>query len=147
MMAAKRAFHNQKTNFSICAAFLLPCVMYCFVPLLQHHQENVYHLCTLVLAPMCMVYPGWLLCFIVNCQMKAKLQSWTIFVKRKVKYACSIGYTTAFGMGVQIDYVDLVMHWCPCKSSLAYWQAIARCGRDARNIHAGLYFSPILWTN
>jgi superfamily II DNA helicase RecQ len=40
--------------------------------------------------------------------------------------------TIAFGMGVQIDDVDIVVHWGLEQSALQYWQEVGRCARDGR---------------
>ena len=37
--------------------------------------------------------------------------------------------TGAFGMGVNIPNVDMVIHW-GLPSSLQYWQEVGRCARD-----------------
>ncbi len=63
------------------------------------------------------------------------------FREKDGKMRCVVS-TIAFGMGVQIDDVDLVMHWGPRKTRLAYWQEIGRCGRDGRKAHAYLYVFP-----
>ncbi|XP_014672566.1 PREDICTED: ATP-dependent DNA helicase RecQ-like, partial [Priapulus caudatus] len=40
--------------------------------------------------------------------------------------------TIAFGMGVQINDVDIVVHWGLEQSALQYWQEVGRCARDGR---------------
>ncbi|XP_070542619.1 ATP-dependent DNA helicase RecQ-like [Ptychodera flava] len=47
--------------------------------------------------------------------------------------------TVAFGMGVQVDDISIVIHWGASKSILSYWQEVGRCGRDGRNAEAFLY--------
>ncbi|XP_078311557.1 putative ATP-dependent DNA helicase RecS [Crassostrea virginica] len=47
--------------------------------------------------------------------------------------------TVAFGMGVNIPDVDLVLHWGIPPSSLSYWQEIGRCARDGRDGYAICY--------
>lgn len=44
--------------------------------------------------------------------------------------------TVAFGMGVQIPNVELVVHWGVPKSVLCYWQEVGRGGRDGRSAYA-----------
>ncbi len=41
--------------------------------------------------------------------------------------------TIAFGMGIQIEDVDLVVHWGAPSTVLQYWQEAGRCGRDGRS--------------
>ena len=52
--------------------------------------------------------------------------------------------TVAFGMGVNIRDVDLVVHWGLPTSSLAYWQEIGQCGRDGRDSYAICYAYKML---
>ena len=47
--------------------------------------------------------------------------------------------TVAFGMGVNIRDVDIVIHWGLPRSCLSYWQEIGRCARDGRNGYAICY--------
>lgn len=47
--------------------------------------------------------------------------------------------TLAFGMGVNIRYVDLIIHWDVPTSSLSYWQEIGRCAKDWRLFYAMCY--------
>ncbi|XP_061185625.1 uncharacterized protein LOC133193686 [Saccostrea echinata] len=47
--------------------------------------------------------------------------------------------TVAFGMGVQIPDVELVVHWGVPKSVLCYWQEVGRGGRDERDAYAICY--------
>ena len=47
--------------------------------------------------------------------------------------------TVAFGMGVQIPNVELVVHWGVPKSVLCYWQEVGRGGRDGREAYAICY--------
>jgi superfamily II DNA helicase RecQ len=44
--------------------------------------------------------------------------------------------TVAFGMGVQIPNVELIVHWGVPKSVLSYWQEVGRGGRDGRAAYA-----------
>ena len=54
-------------------------------------------------------------------------------------YACRcLICTNAFGIGVEIPDVDLVIHWGAPESILAYWQEVGRCARDGRNGEAHL---------
>ncbi len=63
------------------------------------------------------------------------------FREKESNIRCVVS-TIAFGMGVQIGDVGLVMHWGPSKTRLAYWEEIGRCGRDGRKAHAYLYVFP-----
>ena len=47
--------------------------------------------------------------------------------------------TVAFGMGVNIPNIDLVVHWGVPTSSLAYWQEVGRAARDGRTGYAKCY--------
>ena len=46
--------------------------------------------------------------------------------------------TVAFGMGVNIPNVDMVIHW-GLPSSSQYWQEVGRCARDGRKGYALWY--------
>lgn len=50
--------------------------------------------------------------------------------------------TIAFGMGIQIDDVDVVVHWGISQTSLCYWQEVGRCARDGRQGFALTYAFP-----
>ena len=50
--------------------------------------------------------------------------------------------TVAFGMGVEIPDVDIVVHWGPSRTLLDYWQEVGRCARDGRPGKAVLYLVP-----
>ena len=50
--------------------------------------------------------------------------------------------TVAFGLGVNIPNVELVLHWGASRDVLAYWQEVGRCGRDGRAGKAILYKCP-----
>ena len=50
--------------------------------------------------------------------------------------------TSAFGMGVQIPDVDIVVHWGVSRTVLDFWQEIGRCARDGRQGETFLYFTP-----
>ena len=47
--------------------------------------------------------------------------------------------TVAFGMGVNIPDVDMVIHWGLPSSGLNYWQEVGRCTRDGRERYAKCY--------
>lgn len=47
--------------------------------------------------------------------------------------------TMAFGMGVNIPDIDIVVHWGLPASSLSYWQEVGRCARDGRQGYAICY--------
>ena len=49
--------------------------------------------------------------------------------------------TSAFGMGVQIPDVDIVVHWGVSRTVLDFWQEIGRCARDGRQGETFLYFT------
>lgn len=50
--------------------------------------------------------------------------------------------TIAFGMGIQIKDVDIVVHWGAPKSLLGHWQEPGRCARDNREGLGVLYPFP-----
>ncbi len=68
----------------------------------------------------------------------AKLLILEEFRKPNATLRCVIA-TVAFGMGIQVEDIDLVFHWGPSKNILAYWQEVERCGRDGRQSEAYLY--------
>ena len=47
--------------------------------------------------------------------------------------------TIAFGLGVQIDDIRLIIHWGAAKSILSYWQEVGRGGRDHKSAVAICY--------
>ncbi|XP_077862647.1 uncharacterized protein LOC144344631, partial [Saccoglossus kowalevskii] len=47
--------------------------------------------------------------------------------------------TIAFGMGIQVDDIEIVIHWGVSKTVLSYWQEVGRCGRSGRRSEAYLY--------
>ena len=50
--------------------------------------------------------------------------------------------TIAFGLGMQVPDVEIVVHWGPSNDILQYWQEVGRCGRDGRDSKAILYTPP-----
>ncbi len=63
------------------------------------------------------------------------------FPKPESKIRCVVA-TIAFGMGVQIPDVRLVVHWGVPDDALSYWQEIGRGGRDGKKSLALLYAYP-----
>lgn len=61
---------------------------------------------------------------------------------RSGKYRCLI-CTVAFGMGVNISDVDIIIHWGESDTTLEYWQEVGRAGRDSREAKAILYSRPV----
>ena len=47
--------------------------------------------------------------------------------------------TVAFGMGIEVENLGLVIHWGVSKSVLSYWQEVGRCGRDGARAEAFMY--------
>ena len=50
--------------------------------------------------------------------------------------------TLAFGMGVNVNTIQNVVHWGPPNDTQDYWQGVGRAGRDGRQAYAYLYISP-----
>ena len=50
--------------------------------------------------------------------------------------------TVAFGLGVNMTDVDLVINWGPPKDLLQYWQEVGRAGRDGRRSSSIEYNYP-----
>jgi superfamily II DNA helicase RecQ len=61
----------------------------------------------------------------------AKQEIQTIFTKPTSHIRCLIA-STAFGMGIDIPDIELVIHWGVSSTVLNYWQEVGRCGRDGR---------------
>ncbi|KAL3870211.1 hypothetical protein ACJMK2_038290 [Sinanodonta woodiana] len=47
--------------------------------------------------------------------------------------------TVAFGMGINIPNIDIVVHWGLPSSCISYWQEVGRCARDGRKGYAVCY--------
>ena len=60
------------------------------------------------------------------------------FPKEASTIRCVVS-TIAFGMGVQINDIDTVIHWGASKSLLSFWQEIGRGGRDGRSARAHMF--------
>ncbi|XP_062593719.1 ATP-dependent DNA helicase RecQ-like [Saccostrea cucullata] len=50
--------------------------------------------------------------------------------------------TIAFGMGINIPDIDVVIHWGACYSIMDYWQEVGRAGRDGREAQALYFITP-----
>lgn len=50
--------------------------------------------------------------------------------------------TIAFGMGINIPDIDLIIHWGACNSVMDYWQEVGRAGRDGRKAKALYFVTP-----
>ncbi len=51
--------------------------------------------------------------------------------------------TVAFGMGIDIPDVSLIIHWGESDTLSQYWQEVGRAGRDGRQSEAHLYHRQI----
>lgn len=40
--------------------------------------------------------------------------------------------TIAFGMGINIPDIDIIVNWGALKTVMSFWQEVERCGRDGR---------------
>ena len=47
--------------------------------------------------------------------------------------------TVAFGMGVNVADIDMIVHWGLPRTSMNYWQEVGRCARDGRHGYAICY--------
>ena len=63
------------------------------------------------------------------------------FKKQDSLVRCLIS-TVAFGLGVQINDGENVLHWGVPDNILQYWQEVGRAGRDGRKSQAILYLPP-----
>lgn len=50
--------------------------------------------------------------------------------------------TEAFGMGIQIPDIGLVVNWGAPKSIMSYWQEIGRCARDGNSGYSAMFAYP-----
>jgi superfamily II DNA helicase RecQ len=50
--------------------------------------------------------------------------------------------TIAFGMGINIPDIEVIIHWGACSSVMDYWQEIGRAGRDGRKAKALYFVTP-----
>jgi superfamily II DNA helicase RecQ len=50
--------------------------------------------------------------------------------------------TIAFGMGINIPDIDLVIHWGACNSIMDYWQEVGMASRDGRRAKALYFVTP-----
>ena len=63
------------------------------------------------------------------------------FVKLQVSIRVLIS-TVAFGIGIQVEDIDVVVHWRVENSVLSYWQEVGRCSRDGRKGLGLCYIFP-----
>ena len=78
--------------------------------------------------------------FMYHGQIGERLQEYTLEQFRK-KDSCLrlLICTVAFGMGVQINDIGIVIHWGRSKSVMSYWQEVGRCGRNGAPARAIFY--------
>ena len=50
--------------------------------------------------------------------------------------------TIAFGLGINIPDIELVIHWGACDTIMDYWQEVGRAGRDWRKAKAFYFVTP-----
>ena len=79
-----------------------------------------------------------------NIDVDSSTRITTEFKKSNSIIRCLIS-TVAFGMGVQINDVRVVIHWGAPKNVLRYWQEVGRAGRDGRRAFAICYAYPQLF--
>jgi superfamily II DNA helicase RecQ len=70
--------------------------------------------------------------FVARSSEVAKEDILETFPKSDSSIRCLIA-STAFGMGIDIPDVDLIIHWGVSSTVLNYWQEVGRCGRDGRS--------------
>jgi len=51
--------------------------------------------------------------------------------------------TVAFGLGIEIPDIGLVIHWGKLSSVMTYWQQVGRCGRDGTSARAIWYAKSV----
>ena len=73
-----------------------------------------------------------------NIDEDSRIRITTEFKKTDSVIRCLIS-TVAFGMGVQIKDVRIVVHWGAPKNLLTYWQEVGRAGRDGSSARAICY--------
>ena len=71
-----------------------------------------------------------------------KLRILAEFSKPDSKIRCLIS-TVAFGMGVDIPDVRLIVHWGESDTVAQFWQEVGRGGRDGLSADAHLYHSQL----
>lgn len=76
--------------------------------------------------------------FHANTDTESKERILTEYIKPSGNIQVLIS-TVAFGMGINIPDVDIIVHWGLPTSCLSYWQEIGRCARDGRVGHAVCY--------
>jgi superfamily II DNA helicase RecQ len=69
--------------------------------------------------------------FVSKTSETAKKDVQEIFSSPTSHIRCLIA-TKAFGMGIDIPDIELIVHWGVSSSVLDYWQEVGRCGRDGR---------------
>jgi len=52
--------------------------------------------------------------------------------------------TVAFGLGIEIPDIAVVIHWGKLSSVMTYWQQIGRCGRDGTPARAVWYVKSVM---
>lgn len=70
--------------------------------------------------------------FVASTSESAKQDILEIFPKPSSPIRCLIA-SAAFGMGVDIPDIELVIHWGASSSVLNYWLEVGRCARDGRS--------------
>ncbi|XP_062576979.1 bifunctional 3'-5' exonuclease/ATP-dependent helicase WRN-like [Saccostrea cucullata] len=69
---------------------------------------------------------------------KSSLRVFETFKMQESNLRCLFA-TVAFGMGIQIKDIQIVVHWGLPKSVMSYWQEVGRADRDGRQSYAICY--------